>query len=456
MADNTTLDTGSGGDTIRTEDRSGVKTPVSLLDVGGTGGTESIVGDAGVGLPVTGLGTAGTANAGVVTVQGIASMTAVQVGDNSGSLTVDAPVATPVFVRLSDGASAITTLPVSLASVPSHAVTNAGTFAVQVDGSALTSLQLIDDVVYVDDADFSDDASKFALTGGVYQSTPQTITDGDVGPFQVTANGYLIVSVNGTVTVGSHAVTNAGTFAVQAAQSGSWSVTANAGTDLNTSLLALETGGNLAGAATSLAILDDWDESDRAKVNLIVGQAGVAAGAGAVGATVQRITLASDDPAVTALQILDNVVSGNEAQVDIVAALPAGTNNIGDVDVLSVPQSIRGPAEPTIDSYTHASVSASANTADQSLVAAPGASKQIWVYGLFGTADTADGSIALQDEDNTALSGVMEVTRRGGFVIPPSGNFSMPWIKVATNKALEMDTVTCGFKGTISYAVVSV
>lgn len=54
------------------------------------------------------------------------------VTDSSGSLTVDAPVGTPVFVRLSDGSSAISTLPVSLASVPSHAVTNAGTFAVQV------------------------------------------------------------------------------------------------------------------------------------------------------------------------------------------------------------------------------------------------------------------------------------------------------------------------------------
>lgn len=61
-------------------------------------------------------------------------------------------------------------------------------------------------------------------------------------------------------------------------------------------------------AVTSLAILDDWDESDRAKVNLIVGQAGIAAGAGAVGATVPRVTLASDDPAVVALQILDNLV----------------------------------------------------------------------------------------------------------------------------------------------------
>lgn len=47
------------------------------------------------------------------------------------------------------------------------------------------------------------------------------------------------------------------------------SVTANAGTNLNTSLLALEAGGNLAGAATSLAIMDDWDNaaSDGASVS---------------------------------------------------------------------------------------------------------------------------------------------------------------------------------------------
>ena len=118
----------------------------------------------------------------------------------------------------------------------------------------------------------------------------------------------------------------------------SGTVTANAGTDLNTSELALESGGNLAGAATSLAIVDDWDESDRAKVNLIVGQAGIAAGAGAVGATTPRVTLASDDPAVALLQTVDadtstlaGAVSGTEMQVDIVAALPAGTNAIGTV-----------------------------------------------------------------------------------------------------------------------------
>ncbi len=85
----------------------------------------------------------------------------------------------------------------------------------------------------------------------------------------------------------------------------SGSLTANAGTNLNTSALALEAGGNLAAAATSLAVMDDWDETDRAKVNLIVGQAGIAAGTGVDGVTVPRVTLATN------------------------VALPAGTNGIG-------------------------------------------------------------------------------------------------------------------------------
>lgn len=75
----------------------------------------------------------------------------VGINDSGNSITVDAPVGTPAFVRLSDGASAISTLPVSLASVPSHAVTNAGTFAVQDSttqtntGNAATSLAIMDD-----------------------------------------------------------------------------------------------------------------------------------------------------------------------------------------------------------------------------------------------------------------------------------------------------------------------
>lgn len=63
----------------------------------------------------------------------------------------------------------------------------------------------------------------------------------------------------------------------------------------------------------SLGVIDDWDESDRAKVNPIVGQAGVTGGSGVVGAATQRVVLATD------------------------VGLPAGTSNIGDVDVLTMP-----------------------------------------------------------------------------------------------------------------------
>jgi len=57
-----------------------------------------------------------------------------------------------------------------------------------------------DDAIYVDDADWSDGASKHILVGGLYQSSPQSITDGDVGPLQVNANGNLIIDVvNGGV-----------------------------------------------------------------------------------------------------------------------------------------------------------------------------------------------------------------------------------------------------------------
>lgn len=65
--------------------------------------------------------------------------------------------------------------------------------------------------------------------------------------------------------------------------------------------------------AASLSVLDDWDESDRMKVNLIVGQAGITAGAGAVAANTPRVTHASDDPVVTSLQIIDDVVVTEDA-----------------------------------------------------------------------------------------------------------------------------------------------
>lgn len=47
---------------------------------------------------------------------------------------------------------------------------------------------------YVDDADWTDSTSSHGLIGGIYQSTPQTITDGDTGPIQVDDNGRVVIT----------------------------------------------------------------------------------------------------------------------------------------------------------------------------------------------------------------------------------------------------------------------
>lgn len=87
------------------------------------------------------------------------------------------------------------TLPVSLASVPSHAVTNAGTFAVQVDGNALTALQLIADPVIVDDAPFTPATSKVMMAGfEADEGSTDSIDEGDAGAARMTLDRKQIVT----------------------------------------------------------------------------------------------------------------------------------------------------------------------------------------------------------------------------------------------------------------------
>ena len=88
------------------------------------------------------------------------------------------------------------TLPVSLSSVPSHAVTNAGTFPVQIDGAALTALQLIDDPVVVLGTDvYTEATSKGTVIGAVRRDADTTLvgTTNEFGPLQMDANGRLKV-----------------------------------------------------------------------------------------------------------------------------------------------------------------------------------------------------------------------------------------------------------------------
>lgn len=132
---------------------------------------------------------------------------------------------------------------------------------------------------------------------------------------------------------------------------------------------------------------------------------------------------------------------------------PGNTTNGADVDVTRLTDSIDGPGAPTIDSYTHASINIAAGN-DQVLVSSA-ASKQIWVYGI-GFTLSAQGTVSIQDEDNTAITGIMPFAQYSGLAISPSGNFAQPIWKLATDKDLEIDLATADLDGWIDYAIVSV
>lgn len=93
-------------------------------------------------------------------------------------------------------------------TVASHAVTNAGTFAVQVSSALPAGTNNIGDVdvLTVPTDPFGANADAASATGSISAKLRFIASTG--------------IPITGTVTVGSHAVTNAGTFAVQAASAG--------------------------------------------------------------------------------------------------------------------------------------------------------------------------------------------------------------------------------------------
>lgn len=68
---------------------------------------------------------------------------------------------------------------------------------VKVDTTGNLQVVASTDAIYADDADWAANNSKHNLIGGVYQSSPGTITDGDTGPLRLTTNGAAHVEIKG-------------------------------------------------------------------------------------------------------------------------------------------------------------------------------------------------------------------------------------------------------------------
>lgn len=99
-------------------------------------------------------------------------------------------------------------LQVDVLSCASHPVTNAGTFAVQVDGSALTSLQLIDDVVRSED-EASGDGHKGAVVLFRRTATPANTSGADLDyevPQMSAGRVWTSATVDAALPAGTNAI----------------------------------------------------------------------------------------------------------------------------------------------------------------------------------------------------------------------------------------------------------
>lgn len=226
MADNTQLSAAVGsGDTIRTEDRTTFKTPVSLLDVGGTS-AEALIGDSGVAMPVRGLAAEDAAASGNPVPAGgryDATPRSLEDGDRGEiALTTAGHQYTEVSASaLPTGAATSAkqdTAQTSLTSIDGK-ITACNTGSVTIGAALPAGTNAIGKLaansgVDIGDVDVTSVSGNVTVVQGTATNLKAQAEAYQGGTAVGSGNPLQVTLANGSVP--SHAVTNAGTFATQA------------------------------------------------------------------------------------------------------------------------------------------------------------------------------------------------------------------------------------------------
>lgn len=330
-------------------------------------------------------------------------------------------------------------------TVGSHAVTNAGTFATQVDGDALTALQLIDNIVQVEDVAHSTGDSGVMLLGVENEDQAAlTAGDKDYTPVAVTPEGNIIVKQEGSIAVDSHAVTNAGTFATQATLQAS---TANIG-DVDLELAGTAVSGNNGNAdAGTIRVTVASDTTGVLSIDDNGGDISIDDGG--------NVITIDGTPTVDGTVAHDGLDSGGAGPVKIGGraqdpwAQPEEVADNDRVDALfdeNGYQRVRGDLNP---SFADINDSTSGNNTIQ---AAAGAGKRIAVWAILVV---SDGTTDVRWEDGaggTAFTGQVPLQAREGYSISAGG--IVPLFVGAANTLLNMElTANVNVHGFVSYTV---
>lgn len=154
---------------------------------------------------------------------------------------------------------------------------------------------------------------------------------------------------------------------------------------------------NTAGAASQVQL----DSSGNLPVSATIDTTGLATSAK------QDTQITAEQAIRTAVETIDNAISGSEMQVDVVGSLPAGTNNIGDVDIASALPAgtnaigkLTQPATPTLANVTMTGSSvtlAASNTARRNLMIFNDSGVTVYVK-LGSTASSTSFTIKMADQ----------------------------------------------------------
>lgn len=278
------LDTGAGTDTRAVVGLVGSK----------SGGGALIPGDATAGLKVD-LGADNDVTVtGTVAVTQSGAWDEVGIHDSGNSITVDAPVGTPVNVKIGDGTNTATIRDLAANDALNVAIVDgSGNQVTSFGGSGGTSM--------TDDAAFTPASTAITPIGAMFDNVaPDSVDEGDGGVVRMSANRSLYVNIRDNA--GNERGLNVDAAGAIAVTDGGGSLTVD-------------------GTVTTSPSGD----------HTVIGKA--ADGAAVSG---NPVLIAGQDG--TNVQSLKTDASG-ELQVDVLTlpALAAGTNNIGDVDVLTVP-----------------------------------------------------------------------------------------------------------------------
>jgi hypothetical protein len=303
--DNTTLNVGTLGDTYRSKDRAGVKTQLIGIDLTPGSGSETLMAGA---MPVTGTFWQATQPVSIA-----AAIAATQSGTWSVRSLDGAGNALTSAARGSERALSVQVVDASGNQVTSFGGTGGGTVTANAGTDLNTSLLALEAGGHLAGIDAKVPALGPALAAA---SVPVVLTAAQLS----TLTPLSTVAVTGTFwqatqpvsLASSVTIVGTGTFAVQAAQSGTWTVTGAGGT-----FPATQSGTWNIGTVTTLTGITNVVHVDDNSGSLTVDNSGTFATQATQAGTwnVGTVTTVTTVAAVTA----------------ITNALPAGTNLIGQV-----------------------------------------------------------------------------------------------------------------------------